>query len=731
MEAQRKEGGVEPQDSNLFVFRLPIWAEERDLLRAFSAFGAVRSCKVIRDDKGVSRAFGFVSFTSQEEALAAIEGLNDTYLEPSHETLIRMRKAPPPPPPPDDTRPSVSTPVCARPSYPGGIGADGLERRRIRVKLKSDGEAPASASGSNTSRRSSPAPLLPSLTCAPGLQVPAAATSTAEQTITTHPPSTSAATGTRLSSSEAFTTGGPQSASRSRSSHSFASFVSPDAAASAAERPLPERISPPTPGQSPFSFSFASPVGAADSRDLQKNALVSPSQYHIQLQESAQGPPHPTAPQQSKLPVPLQYGTRPTAQGSTDNAASNIPGRAPPFFLTPPLPRRRLAPSAGRILSPRQCPKQVTHRDHLNTSHTLGYWLVLGTHSPPPPPLEAPILHTHNPQAGGGVPPMDGSNLSLSADQPMLHRQTDFISASRQQLPSPARGSHRPAYSVSSPSASHGHGGTQPPSAPSPSMTGYPHCPGMPTHEPFPPPGPSPLSRPPHPPRDLSQEEVPRLRNLSFSPETASSRSPRKGSVIHMLSSSSPSGPCTTEHVSTPLLFSMSSSSLSNPPTAYATPVVSPSPNRYWPLRPTSSPPSRNPNEEPHLASAYSQMSQSAGETPQAAYHGYPSSFSASAYASAVPPCTLPTPLTHGPPSGAPQPHQDEPERGGRTSASSSASVGPRHELTPGSWPEGVVTQVDRLRASPPMHRRLWEHIRLRAHGEFGAARRSSGGCHT
>jgi len=50
-----------------------------DLEKMFSEFGEVRSAEVIADrDTGRSKGFGFVEMSSDAEAQAAIDGLNET-----------------------------------------------------------------------------------------------------------------------------------------------------------------------------------------------------------------------------------------------------------------------------------------------------------------------------------------------------------------------------------------------------------------------------------------------------------------------------------------------------------------------------------------------------------------------------------------------------------------------------------------------------------------------------
>lgn len=62
---------------NIYVGNIPREASEDDLREAFAAFGQVASVAIIKDRySGESRGFGFVEMPSQEEAQAAINGLN-------------------------------------------------------------------------------------------------------------------------------------------------------------------------------------------------------------------------------------------------------------------------------------------------------------------------------------------------------------------------------------------------------------------------------------------------------------------------------------------------------------------------------------------------------------------------------------------------------------------------------------------------------------------------------
>ncbi|MDJ0757324.1 MAG: RNA-binding protein [Ardenticatenaceae bacterium] len=64
---------------NIFVGGIPWASTEEDLREAFEAYGAVDSVTIIKDrETGKPRGFGFVEMPSDDEANAAIEGLNNS-----------------------------------------------------------------------------------------------------------------------------------------------------------------------------------------------------------------------------------------------------------------------------------------------------------------------------------------------------------------------------------------------------------------------------------------------------------------------------------------------------------------------------------------------------------------------------------------------------------------------------------------------------------------------------
>ena len=63
---------------NIYVGNLAREVTEEQLKQAFEAFGQVGTVSVIKDKfSGESRGFGFVEMPSKDEALAAIQGMND------------------------------------------------------------------------------------------------------------------------------------------------------------------------------------------------------------------------------------------------------------------------------------------------------------------------------------------------------------------------------------------------------------------------------------------------------------------------------------------------------------------------------------------------------------------------------------------------------------------------------------------------------------------------------
>jgi len=68
--------------NKLYVGNLPYSMTSDQLRETFSAHGTVQSADVISDrDSGRSKGFGFVEFSSEQEAQAAIDALNGQEVE--------------------------------------------------------------------------------------------------------------------------------------------------------------------------------------------------------------------------------------------------------------------------------------------------------------------------------------------------------------------------------------------------------------------------------------------------------------------------------------------------------------------------------------------------------------------------------------------------------------------------------------------------------------------------
>jgi RNA recognition motif-containing protein len=67
---------------NLFVAKLNFKTRKEELEAAFAKFGQVSSVKIVRDkDTGRSKGFGFVEMPDDNEAHAAIAGMNEKELD--------------------------------------------------------------------------------------------------------------------------------------------------------------------------------------------------------------------------------------------------------------------------------------------------------------------------------------------------------------------------------------------------------------------------------------------------------------------------------------------------------------------------------------------------------------------------------------------------------------------------------------------------------------------------
>ena len=67
---------------NIFVAKLNFKTRKEDLEQAFAQYGQVASAKIVKDrDTGRSKGYGFVEMPNDDEAQAAIAGLNEKELD--------------------------------------------------------------------------------------------------------------------------------------------------------------------------------------------------------------------------------------------------------------------------------------------------------------------------------------------------------------------------------------------------------------------------------------------------------------------------------------------------------------------------------------------------------------------------------------------------------------------------------------------------------------------------
>ena len=80
---------------NIYAGNLAYSVTDQSLQEAFEEFGTVDSAKVIQDrDTGRSKGFGFIEMSSNDEARAAIEALNNKELDGRNITVNEARPRP-------------------------------------------------------------------------------------------------------------------------------------------------------------------------------------------------------------------------------------------------------------------------------------------------------------------------------------------------------------------------------------------------------------------------------------------------------------------------------------------------------------------------------------------------------------------------------------------------------------------------------------------------------------
>jgi RNA recognition motif. (a.k.a. RRM, RBD, or RNP domain) len=102
--------------NKLYVGNLPYSVRDGDLEQAFGEFGAVTSAKVMMErDTGRSKGFGFVEMASDDEAQAAIKGMNGQPLGGRNAVV-------------NEARPMEARPPRAGGAFGGGAGYGGGRR---------------------------------------------------------------------------------------------------------------------------------------------------------------------------------------------------------------------------------------------------------------------------------------------------------------------------------------------------------------------------------------------------------------------------------------------------------------------------------------------------------------------------------------------------------------------------------------------------------------------------
>lgn len=80
-EAARQERLAKYQGVNLYVKNLDASIDEERLKKEFSTYGEIASCKIMIDEKNVSRGFGFVCFVNTDDSNKAVQEMNGKMLD--------------------------------------------------------------------------------------------------------------------------------------------------------------------------------------------------------------------------------------------------------------------------------------------------------------------------------------------------------------------------------------------------------------------------------------------------------------------------------------------------------------------------------------------------------------------------------------------------------------------------------------------------------------------------
>ena len=89
----RQERSAKYQGMNLYVKNLVDEVDDAQLRTEFAPFGTITSARVMRDEKGKSKGFGFVCYTSPDEATRAVTEMHNRMLhgKPVYVALAQRR----------------------------------------------------------------------------------------------------------------------------------------------------------------------------------------------------------------------------------------------------------------------------------------------------------------------------------------------------------------------------------------------------------------------------------------------------------------------------------------------------------------------------------------------------------------------------------------------------------------------------------------------------------------
>jgi polyadenylate-binding protein len=93
-EAAKQEKMSKYQGVNLYIKNLEDDIDDEKLRGEFEPFGTITSCKVMCDEKGTSKGFGFVCFSSPDEATKAVAEMNNKIIgtKPLYVSLAQRRE---------------------------------------------------------------------------------------------------------------------------------------------------------------------------------------------------------------------------------------------------------------------------------------------------------------------------------------------------------------------------------------------------------------------------------------------------------------------------------------------------------------------------------------------------------------------------------------------------------------------------------------------------------------